>query len=87
MSKELENFELTDDELDMVTGGAYVNASMSIAEIIQTNSSLIGMLAEVGIPCTGNRGIMGLSLVEAAEKVGVDAYALECRMNNYLDGR
>lgn len=81
--KNLDMFELSDDDLDMVTGGAYVNASMSIGEIVQLNSRLIGMLSEVGIPCTG-KNLMGLSLYEAAEKIGADPYALEDRMNDYL---
>jgi len=79
--------ELTDDELDMVTGGSYVTASMTIGEIVETDSRLMGMLADAGIPVVGNKVLMGQSLMEVASVKGIDAYALENRMNDYLSGK
>jgi len=85
--KILKPIELTDDELDMVTGGSYVTASMTIGEIVGTDSGLIGIMVSSGIPVAGNKCIMGQSLMEVASVNGLDAYALEAKMNDYLSSK
>jgi len=82
--KTLDSFKLEDDALDMVNGGCYINASMSLEEIVSTDRHLAGFLNQNGIKVTGNRGMSTITLYEAAEKVGADPYVLESAMNDYL---
>jgi len=83
----LDMVELSDDDLDVVVGGAYVNVGMTLAEIIGTDSRLMQMLSDAGINCVGNKSMLGMSLFDAASKVGANSYALEDRMNDYLSGK
>jgi len=79
--------ELNPDEVNRVSGGSYVNVSMTIGEIIQTDRTLAGMLAKAGISTTGNKAVQGMSLYEVAQNCGIDAYALEDKMNDYLSSK
>jgi len=79
--------ELNPNELDRVSGGCYVNVTMTIGDIIATDRSLSRMLANAGITTAGNKSVLGMTLSEAAAARGVDAYALEDRMNEYLSSK
>ena len=85
--KELGNMELNTNELDNVTGGCYVNVSMTIGDIIGTDRNLANILAQSGISTFANKTVKGMTLYEAAESMGVDPYTIENIMNDYLDAK
>ena len=64
---------------------AKINKEMIIADILEVNANLAGILMASGMHCIGCPSAQGESLEEAALVHGMDVNVLVDRLNEYLE--
>ena len=64
---------------------AKINKEMIIAEVLEVNANLAGILMASGMHCIGCPSAQGESLEEAALVHGMDVNVLVDRLNEYLE--